>query len=186
MLLWWPHQSWTNIFFPPIEKNQVLFHYEQYQESSLMFYFWWTKSKAVGRGVLAPQISQPPSSRRWALGDLQVPAVFWGGRWRLECSEDEAAEFLGQALASGEAMSHTAPVALNKDLNYLAHIIFFILQQGLVKAGFKLDFLISFVGMGIHGLISFWSGHQHCQKPASLSGNPPFFFCSQCGSLHHP
>ena len=52
-------------------------------------------------------------------------------------------------------MSHTAPVALNKGLNYLAHIIFFILQQGLVKAGFKLDFLISFVGMGIHGLISF-------------------------------
>ena len=84
-----------------------------------------------------------------------MPAVFWGGRWRLECSEDEAAEFLGQALASGEAMSHTAPVALNKGLNYLAHIIFFILQQGLVKAGFKLDFLISFVGMGIHGLISF-------------------------------
>ena len=51
-------------------------------------------------------------------------AAFWGGRWRLERSEDEAAEFLGQALASGEAMSHTVSVALNKGLNYLAHIIF--------------------------------------------------------------
>ena len=51
-------------------------------------------------------------------------AVFCGGRWRLERSEDEAAEFLGQALASREAMSHTESVALNKALNYSAHIIF--------------------------------------------------------------